>query len=150
MDEQNPLDFYDAPAPAPKPKPKKRKIPKKKSVMAPKKKATAAPPAEPEQLTVFLTIRHTINGTPYGPGLVEGPRDLIMALRENEQRNIREEAALTQKPKVAHLMLGGARTLDVHPDFFDDPGSMLSGAPVALSQTFAGFNYTPPKGAQQG
>lgn len=149
MDEQNPLDFYDAPAPAPKPKPKKRKIPKKKSVMV-KRAPKAAPPEQPQTLRVFLTIQHTINGVPYGPGMVEGPADLVMTLRENEQRNMREEQELTQKPRVAHVVMSGARTIDVRPDFFDDPSAMVMQQPVALSQSFAGFNYTPPEGAQQG
>lgn len=145
MDEQNPFDYYEPSAPAPKPKPKKRKVPKKKSVLV-KRKAKESAPAPQGPMKVFLTIQHTVNGQPYGPGLVEGPPDLIMALRENEQRNAREEQGLTAKR--AHVMLGGGRTIEVRHDFFDDPGAMVGQAPVALSQSFKGFTYTPPEGAQ--
>ena len=137
MDEQNPLDtIYDSPtpAPAPKPKPKKRKIPKKKAVMV-KRKPKPVPPL-PTTYRLNLTIRHTINGQPYGPGLVEVDGEIGRVLIENEQRNLAEERGL--KEERAHMIFSGGRTVQVPVDFFDNPDAML-GAPVAFSQSFKGF-----------
>ena len=48
----------------------------------------SAPEPAVELVTVALGRRHTINGTPYGPGIVRVPADLAAVLREGEWRAV--------------------------------------------------------------
>ena len=95
---------------------------KPKLVPRPKRK----PPEPQGPVVVNLGIKHTINGTPYGPGPTEVPAHLVSAILENEQHNAAEERKLFQ-PRAA-LIGRGNRVIPVASSFFDDPESNLTGA----------------------
>jgi hypothetical protein len=65
----------------------------------------------------------------YGPGVVEVEASLAASLRENEDRNIREERGLREER--SHIILSGGRTVQVPNDTFDNPDAFI-GLPVSI------------------
>lgn len=127
----NPLiTDYDIPVPAAPKKRKKRRVPKKRAVMAPRP-SRPEPPLDPNRPTkVRLTIKHSINGVQYGPGVVDVPWAIVGALVENEQRNVKEEQRLFENR--GHLIRPGGGSVPVDPSVFDDPDG-FGRLPVTLS-----------------
>jgi hypothetical protein len=117
----------------PKPKRRKRVVPPPARKLVQRTPKAPEPPVEPAgPVRLVLSIKHQINGTAYGPGVVEVPADLAPILRENEGRNIAEERGLTA-PMRAALMLPGGRVAQVPAETFQDPESYNT-LPVSLAQ----------------
>lgn len=102
----------EAPKPPKKPKKKKKK---------PTKTAKADKPENPSQLvTVTLRCSHTINGVPYGPGIIQVPLGMRQTLLEQEGRSNtytdtwQQERAFVIGPRGA----SGHSLRPVHPSFF--------------------------------
>ena len=111
----------------PRPKPRKRRIPPKRAVMVPRSK-----PEPPRTMRVQLTVKHSINGQPYGPGVVEVPENIGQTLTESEQRNRAEERGLFEKR--ASVILPGGRSRRVPPETFDDPDAFTRNIPPSIIQ----------------
>ena len=71
----------------------------------------------PKPIRVMLTQRHTINGTPYGPGQVTVPPDIGHTLQEQEQRAASTEAAFHDRR--AFVVDRYLRKIPVAPERFD-------------------------------
>lgn len=79
-----------------------------------------------------LTLRHTINGTAYGPGPVRVSEPIGQVLAEQERNFHEVEGRLHQAG--AHI-ISGNRVIPVRADFFDmggfsrlDPSIQISGS----------------------
>src|SRR5262245_11870019 len=90
-----------------KPRPAKPNIPPPARKLVRRK--PEPPPPAPQPETLFLGIKHTINGISYGPGVCEVPGHLLSVIKENEARSASEERALYERR--ANVIAAGNRVV---------------------------------------
>ncbi len=80
--------------------------------------------AQPKIVQLTLTMPHWVNGTAYGPGVVNVSAELAAVLRENEQR-VQQNDALTFGGGRAAFIGPGGRRIPVPMQTMDSPNLQM-------------------------